>query len=383
MKKILIFMGGFFPGQNYGGPPVSIDNFCSQFQGVFDTYIVTGNHDLGSDITYNLGNDWVNRTNCSVKYLSDKEWTYRKILELIIDLRPECIYLQSFFESFTVLCLIVAKKCHVPVLLAPRGELCDWAVNIKKYKKLPYIRIIKVLRLMDGVFFQATSKDERIGISRFFNNRVFELNNIPTISKIKKEYPEKIQGEAKFVFISRIVSKKNLEAAISYFMDIDCGRVKFDIYGSKEDEKYWNRCMDVMRKVPDNVLISYKGVVSHENISSIFSDYDAFLFPTYSENYGHVIAEALGVGCPVIISDQTIWNEVNSYKAGKAIPLAKRGEFVEFIKKIIDMNDMEIRQYRDGAIRLFEDKLRIRDLRNDYISAFDTICNDSQVKTYK
>lgn len=27
--KILIVMGGFFPGQKYGGPPVSVDIFCS------------------------------------------------------------------------------------------------------------------------------------------------------------------------------------------------------------------------------------------------------------------------------------------------------------------------------------------------------------------
>ena len=46
--KILIFMAGFFPGEKYGGPPVSIDNFCTLIGGVDnDVYVVTTDHDLG------------------------------------------------------------------------------------------------------------------------------------------------------------------------------------------------------------------------------------------------------------------------------------------------------------------------------------------------
>ena len=38
--KILMIMPGFFPGKKYGGPPVSIDNFCSLMIG-HEKYIIT------------------------------------------------------------------------------------------------------------------------------------------------------------------------------------------------------------------------------------------------------------------------------------------------------------------------------------------------------
>ena len=50
--KILIIMGGFFPGKKYGGPPVSVDNFCSLIKEDADCYIVTHNHDMGEEEPY-------------------------------------------------------------------------------------------------------------------------------------------------------------------------------------------------------------------------------------------------------------------------------------------------------------------------------------------
>jgi hypothetical protein len=42
------------------------------------------------------------------------------------------------------------------------------------------------------------------------------------------------------------------------------------------------------------------------------AEYDLFLFPTLGENYGHVISEALASGCPVVISDQTPWRNLEA-----------------------------------------------------------------------
>lgn len=76
--KILIVMGGFFPGQKYGGPPVSVNNFCSLFR-EDECYIVTKNHDKDESVPYE-GIDsgiWTKRDNCYVKYVSDE--SYKKI----------------------------------------------------------------------------------------------------------------------------------------------------------------------------------------------------------------------------------------------------------------------------------------------------------------
>ena len=50
-----------------------------------------------------------------------------------------------------------------------------------------------------------------------------------------------------------------------------------------------------------------------------FSEYDAFVFPTRGENFGHVIAESLSASCPVVCTDQTPWTAVLAGGGGRII----------------------------------------------------------------
>jgi glycosyltransferase involved in cell wall biosynthesis len=46
------------------------------------------------------------------------------------------------------------------------------------------------------------------------------------------------------------------------------------------------------------------------------------VLPTYNENFGYVILEALLAGCPVILSDQPPWRDLEARQVGWTIPLA-------------------------------------------------------------
>ena len=125
--RILIVMTGFFPGQKFGGPPVSVDNFCSLMD-EHDCYIVTRNHDMGDTEPYsNIEPGWNTRNNCKVMYLSDKEYCYKNYEAVINEIHPDIIYLQGLFQNCIIPCLFLAKRYQIPVLLAPRGELCAGA----------------------------------------------------------------------------------------------------------------------------------------------------------------------------------------------------------------------------------------------------------------
>lgn len=370
--KILIIMGGFFPGKKFGGPPVSVDNFCKLLESD-DCYIFTYNHEMDDLKPYEdiESNVWLDRVNYHIKYVNHSEYSMRGFEQAIKEVHPDILYLQGMFQSCIMPCLILAKQMNLKVLLAPRGELCVGAFK-KKYKKLPYIYFLKVNNLFKNVFFQSTSHEETEAIQKILSvssNRILFLTNIPSCPSITLKKKAKETGKGKFIFLSRIHPKKNLYSAIKYLSKVS-GDVLFDIYGPIEDKEYWSVCQAEIEKLPSNIEVNYRGLVSHDKVHSIFSQYDAFIFPTLSENYGHVIVESLIVGTPVIISDQTPWNDVGQYNAGWALPLEDEKGFVEAIQKVIDCNNDILFMNAQKYARM---KMNLKKIKEEYETALNSI----------
>lgn len=375
--KILIFAGGFFPGKTFGGPPVSVDNFCSLMK-EYECYIVTSEHDNGTTERYKgIVDGWNDRGNANVLYLSDQEYFSVKTLDRIVkEIKPDVIYLQSLFQDLALLGLIVARKNNVRAILAPRGELCAGAFR-KKYKKLPYIYGMRMMGLLRELHYQSTSDEETEAIHTYLKapyDRIHYLTNIPSIPKCILSHPEKKSGEASFVFLSRIHPKKNLEFALSCLKNAN-GKIRLDIYGPIEDREYWEKCQRIIQTFPANIKTEYCGIVSHDNIHEVFSKYDAFLFPTLSENYGHVIVEAMLSGCVPIISDQTPWNDIMSFDAGWALPLNNQDEYLRAINLVVGYDNVEMMAKKSHLEVFLEKKLKITEIKMKYEEAFSNINN--------
>ena len=365
--KILIVMSGFFPGKKYGGPPVSVDNFCTLMDG-FDCYIVCRDHDMGENVQYsNIQRGWNKRSNCEVWYLDDHHYNEAGFEKIIQKLKPDIMYLQGLFQFCVFPCLRLAKKYHIKVLLAPRGELCAGAFR-KKYKKIPYIIVLRWIGLMKNVHFQSTSDEETEAIKKWLGisgERIHLLTNIPSIPKEEYLHPQKKPGCARLIFLSRIIWKKNLLFALQCLREVT-GNVTFDIYGPIEDKEYWEKCQLEIKTLPDNIKVNYCGLVGHDEVHRTFARYDAFLFPTLSENFGHVIAEALSVGCPVIISDQTPFTDVEEYGAGWAIRLNGIDSFSDRIQRIVEFDDSEMESCVKKTLFYFSERLKLEELREKY-----------------
>lgn len=194
----------------------------------------------------------------------------------------------------------------------------------------------------------------------------------------------------RIVFLSRISRKKNLLFAIEALAGIQTP-VIFDVYGtcgSAEDEAYLAECKERAEKVMNasdslassrtqretettqkvellcdgarksvtgsQSIINFQGPVSSEQVPTIFSQHDIFLFPTLGENFGHVIFEALASGCIPIISDRTPWNDLASEGAGCVLSLEDKEGFAQAIDRYAKMSKEELFEHRLAARKYAE-----------------------------
>lgn len=369
--KVLVAVDWYYPAAKSGGPAVSISNLCALLSD-FDFFVVTSNHDFGTtECLHGIDEGWNQRQNEQVLYLPDENICLSELKKVVDSLAPDCIMLNSLFGyRFTVPLLKIALKRRIPVLLAPRGELCGGFS--KKYKKIPYIFSLRYWLRNHLVFYLCTSNEEKVGIGRYIGKineeNFLMLDNIPTVPPTISKSSSKESGTLRCVFLSRIQPKKNLLTAIGMLSGIK-GKVIYDIYGPVEDEEYWRKCLAAIEKLPDNVMVNYCGLLNKDDVHAVLSAYDVMLFPTLSENYGHVIVEALLSKCPVIISDQTPWDHLEEYNAGFSISLNSPEKFIEVLQCFVDCTAQDYQKFIDGCGEYTDYKLNLDTLKTKYTKA--------------
>jgi len=251
-----------------------------------------------------------------------------------------------------------------PVIIAPRGEFASAALKIKYLKKLVFIQFVRFMGLYKDITWHASSKFEEKDITdrmKINKNLIHNALDLPTkfladdsISSLPD--PATNYDGLKVVFLSRISRVKNLEYALQILSKVRA-RVFFDIYGTLEDLKYWNECQELIKKLPDNIKVKYMGIVKPDMVVPVFSFYDLFLFPSGGENYGHVIAESLTAGTPVLISDKTPWKNLQKDNIGWDFSLDQRDSFIEIIENCAAMSLEERLKKRESIKSMIDNYL--------------------------
>lgn len=344
-KKKIIISGPAPPLFDYGGPIRSLSSFYKEFSKHF--FIVW--------ISINKFHDGQNLV---TDKLDEIIYTKNEFLKIIVKSKKEdTIWLNSFFELKTLLLpfLLINNK----IIISPRGQLADKAISTSNYfMKYIFIKIFRIIQ--NRVVFHSTSTDESLNIKNIFNSKVFEIPNL-----FKLEYDFNSCLDKKIVFFSRISKKKGLLDFLEIYSKIKIN-ITLDIYGYIEDETYWHQCKSFIN---NDQRISYKGALLNGNFKKLKDKYSFFLLPTYNENFGHSIIEALSLGLiPLVTKDTTpfekhmkyyfnlgyelnyisikkVINEINEMNNSKLLSLKKETSIM--FSKIAKQNDENIIKYKN------------------------------------
>ena len=360
--KVLVFVGHYLPGFKSGGILRSVENAINYLCDEFDFFVLTRNHDVGDTTPYSNVrlNQWQTVGNSKVLYLDPNSSSFNNICTTVNLTPHDLIHLNSFFDPLSIKVLLGNKigkiKCG-PIVLSPRGEFGWASLRIRFYKKLVYMLISKLFGFFNGIIWHASTMNEKkdiMKIMRVKEDDIHVAKDLPLpVSQnyvSKPPYEESDSAHAlRVVFISNVGPEKNLHYAINILSKVKVQLV-FDIYGRIVDEKYWNKCQRLINTLPEHVLASYLGELKPNEVVNTFSKYDLFLLPSGGENYGHVIAESLSSGTPVLISKNTPWLDLESQNLGWDIDLKDMDSFVKIIERMARI-DRDEHQYKRNNIR--------------------------------
>lgn len=375
----LVLCAAYEPGFKQGGPVRSLGNLLPALQRYIRVAVITLDHDLGErePLQGIISNRWQTRSGVAVLYMSAGPLWLPRFINALFRTRARVLYLNSFFDWRFAILVLLLRRCGLfgdrKVILAPRGEFSRGALALKARKKRFYLALFRWLRVGRGLIWHATSPLEADDIRREIGGaaEVVIAPNVPDLRLVDTPHSssEKMTGRLSAVYLSRISPKKNLAAAIEALSFVK-ERITFAVYGPIGDSSYWDRCLALASKLPDNVHFHYLGAVEHSGVQDVLAKAELFVLPTLGENYGHAIVEALLCGCPVLVSDQTPWTELEERGAGWCIAPAAVRDIAARIDECARLPGNEHNSMRKAAALYGQKIADIENLLDDYLRMF-------------
>ena len=357
--RILIIISHYLPGERAGGPVRSIVNMIAHLADDFEFWIITRDRDVGDSAAYPeiSHGTWHSVGRAQVCYLAPHEQGFTHLASVIKTLECDVLYINGVFDSLALKVILLYRLGilgKIPTIVAPRGQWTPEVMNIKPLKKKLFMVGARLIDLYANLNWYVSSASEEEDVEREVGKqKVKNIQILPNLPMLPQETPDlsaatKRRGELRLIFLSRIVNNKGLHFLLDSLRELVDGSVYLDIYGSKEDLAYWASCQTLINKLPGNINVAYKGVGSFNQVLSIMSNYHLFVLPTLSENYGHVIIEALMAGCPTLISNNTPWQDLSG--AGWVLPLEEQSAWISALQEMLDQNHEAFLAMRKQAI---------------------------------
>lgn len=277
------------------------------------------------------------------------------------------IHVHNSWNLVPLFVFIMMMFFKTRVIVSARGAFFPWSLNQGRIRKKIAWHLFQKRLLLSSVAVHVTSEGElralqEVGISK---NVILIPNGVMTHAPLNVARQVGSDAVLRLLFVSRIHAKKGvdilLEALASQLIDFD---VELTVAGGFSDEGY---CRDVearVRMLPPNISVSFLGHVEHPQLTHLYRKADIFVLPSYTENFGIAIAEALSAALPVITTTHTPWMEVREFSAGYIIDTCPK----ELTNVILQFNDTDRAQravMSENAQRLIA-KYDWRQLKSKY-----------------
>lgn len=236
-------------------------------------------------------------------------------------------HIHALFSPVSTAAATICRNKKLPYILRPLGTLDPADLEKKKYLKKLYGNLLEKPNLKGSIGVHFTSQKEadisvKFGVKT--NDLVIPLgvnlpDKLPPLNRTREKFG--IDNNTTLIlFMSRIEPKKGLNLLIPALQSLlnQDKKFHFVLAGSNPQDQIYED--SIKNQINNSILAKYTtitGFVDGEIKLGLLQDADLFVLPSYYENFGIAVAEAMAVATPVVISNQVyIWQEIEAAKAG-------------------------------------------------------------------
>ncbi len=321
--NVLHVTPAFYPATYWGGPIYSLYGLCNALAASQQVCIkVLTTDSAGPNLC-----DRIKSGAFPVRYGPYEVYFCRRIMAasvspgMLLQLIPQVawanvVHLTAVYSFPTIPTLMVCKALNKPVVWSPRGALQRWESSRRLILKALWestCRSVAPKRLI----LHVTSEKELQESRNVFPN--IDIAIIPNGIDI----PEKVShasrnGALRLLYLGRLDPIKGIDSLLSACKMLN---ENFDInwvltIAGTGDLQYTKKIRGQIDALALSQQVQMVGEVVGETKQTLFENTDLVVVPSYTENFGMVVSEALAHGVPVVASRGTPWRKLEELHCG-------------------------------------------------------------------
>lgn len=231
-------------------------------------------------------------------------------------------HIHALFSPISSIAATIARSRQLPYILRPLGTLDPADLQKKRTLKRFYAAMLERPNLAGAAAVHFTSDQEAKVSDRFgtfTRDLVIPLGvSLPPAEPIAIREKYGIPADRPIVlFMSRIDPKKGFDLLLPALSAIDQPFHFVLAGGNPQDPEYEAQIRAQIEESCLKAKTSIVGFVTGSEKTALLQAADLFVLPSYYENFGIAVAEAMMAGTPVVISDQVhIWGAIAQSESG-------------------------------------------------------------------
>lgn len=342
--RILHVVPSYWPAVRYGGPIRSVHGLAAALARLgHDVHVYTTAMDGPTDLDVPL-NTPVSVEGVQVWYFPVPRFRRLGVAPgLARQLRRDVagfdvVHLHSVFLWPTWKAARAARRARVPYVVAPRGMLVRSLIRRRsRWIKRLWIDLIERRTLAQAARLHVTSRGEadELRAQNLTRAPIVMIPNgvtFPDGPQFLTPGPFAALPQRYALFLSRINWKKGLDRLIQAWKSVP--GLPLVIAGN--DEEGYQKHLEALARelgIADSVL--FVGPASDAHKWALYAQAQLFVLPSYSENFGIVVAEAMAMGCPVIVTPDVGASELVAQAGAGEITAGDPEQLAATIRRVL------------------------------------------------
>ncbi|MGB3385328.1 MAG: glycosyltransferase [Marinomonas sp.] len=344
----------------YGGPANSLPNMLEAIRSELSieslVYSISSSKDERNEFIERFSIPWIR---CQKIGFDKIKYSHELNYKLSIDLNnDDLLFSNNLWNYPAFLAAQLSRKKDIPHIISIRGSLYPWSLGQSNIIKKIAWNFFQKKSLQQASLIHVTCSDEYkavrdLGITSPIAIVPHGINyddyqNLPKKSNAI-EYLGLNQNKKYILFMSRLHKKKGLDLLLELWPELVDKFPDWCLLIVGPD--YSNYTDSISKLAIENDIvhnIKTLGMLTGDKKKCVLAASEFFVLPTYTENFGVVIGEALAAGLPVITTTGTPWSEIGSHNCGKYINLSKEN-VSQALQEMMSMEEKPFNIMSDNA----------------------------------